>query len=480
MLIFAVHTLQRHAHRLPIHWVDDGDNNLDFAYKLSNWTAAANSSSTFSGALDFLNSYHYIMPSTGFLTGQGAVEEMRAGVSFWNKYGRTLYNAENGQLAYDPYYPNGTAREKPLLRTTSQPRMWNSMLNWAMGFFRPSFKAAPDQTIPTLGNWTDDFDVLVIPEGDTENNTLAAYDSCFNDYEEGIGDLGDSDLFNYLPVYLTEATKRLQEYAPPGFTFTVNNTYAMQSICAYEMQYIGQSDFCALFSADEWAGFENTLDIIYYYDYAWGNPTGRAQGIGYVQELLARLQNQYITASNSSVNATLTSNPRDFPLGRSFYADFSHDDIILSVLAAMSVDYYRDPPSLTQFPPDPHRHFNLAQLTPFGARLVTEVVGCTSADPPAVAQHRTAYYPGQHGYDAATAAHKFVRMRLNDGIVPLDSIRGDACEGRTDGFCALDRFVASQKDSYALSNYNYACFGNYTVADPTGGKDFDGAIREEQ
>lgn len=29
------------------------------------------------------------------------------------------------------------------------------------------------------------------------------------------------------------------------------------------------SDFCNLFTEDEWAGFEQTLDIEYYYDYAW-------------------------------------------------------------------------------------------------------------------------------------------------------------------------------------------------------------------
>lgn len=28
-----------------------------------------------------------------------------------------------------------------------------------------------------------------------------------------------------------------------------------------EYNYIGTSDFCSLFTADEWAGFENTLDM---------------------------------------------------------------------------------------------------------------------------------------------------------------------------------------------------------------------------
>lgn len=35
----------------------------------------------------------------------------------------------------------------------------------------------------------------------------------------------------------------------------------MQTICAYEVAYLTISDFCGLFTADEWAGFENTLDI---------------------------------------------------------------------------------------------------------------------------------------------------------------------------------------------------------------------------
>jgi hypothetical protein len=67
-------------------------------------------------------------------------------------------------------------------------------------------------------------------------------------------------------------------------------------------------------------------------------------------------------------------------------------------------------------------------------------------------------------------------MRLNNGIVPLASIRGGGCAGRTDGLCSLDDFLDSQKDAEALSNYQFACFGNYTVPDALSGKDYDGAI----
>jgi hypothetical protein len=218
------------------------------------------------------------------------------------------------------------------------------------------------------------------------------------------------------------------------------------------------------------------LSIEYYYDYSFGSPTGRAQGLGYQQELLARLTNQYITSSNSSINSSLTNNAADFPLGRPFYADFTHDDIIVSVLTSMSVDYFHEHPNLQQFPPDPERHFILSHMTPFGGRLITEVVGCGSANPEAVHDHRTYYYPTQYGYSPANATHKFIRMRLNNAVLPLNTIRGGFCEGRADGMCALDSFLASQWEAEKLANYQFSCFANYTIIDPPNGNDYDGYV----
>lgn len=338
--IEQAHTLQRHAQRFPTSFFDDGGNDENLAGKVANWTGSAK----FTGPLSFLNTYRYLLDES-YLTNVGANTEFAAGVSFWNRYGRLLYDAQPGQLAYEAAYSNGSARPKPVLRTTSQSRIWNSQINWALGFFGTSFQVTPD---PTLEGVNSAFDVVIITEGGTENNTLASYDSCINEAGNPIVEMGDLDLETYIPKYLATATQRLKQYVPSGFDWTVNDTYAMQSICAYETAYIGDSQFCGFFTLDEWAGFENTLDTEYYYDYAWGNPTGRAQGIGYLQELLARLQNQYIDVSDSSVNSTLDDNPASFPLGEAFYADFSHDDIIISVLTAMSMDYFKDAPDFSQ------------------------------------------------------------------------------------------------------------------------------------
>ncbi|KAE9363417.1 phosphoglycerate mutase-like protein [Stipitochalara longipes BDJ] len=475
--IESVQTLQRHAQRFPTSAIDDGANDQLFATKVFNFTSLSNSTGSFTGPLSFLNKYQYQIVDTGLLTGVGATTELASGVSFWNRYGRTLYNATVGQISYNATFPNGTARPPVVLRTTSQARIENSEINWALGFFGSSFSPVPN---PMFTNATKPYEVVIIPEGGTENNTLASYDSCFNYNNAIIGTLGDQDLFTYLPKYLTAATARLQKYAPAGFTLTVNDTYAMQSICAYENAYIGMSDFCSLFTADEWAGFENTLDIEYYYDYAFGNPTGRAQGLGYVQELLARLNHTLISSSSSSVNSTLDDNTTTFPTNQAFYADFSHDDIIVSVLTAISLDYIRDPPSLTQFPPNPNRHFILSHLTPFGARLITETIGCSSSNPAPVQKSRVSYTLGQYGYNSSNATYKFIRMRLNHGILPLITIRGGACgsstTGRVDGMCALEDFMRSQENSTAMANYDFSCFGNYTISDPTNGEDWDGVI----
>jgi hypothetical protein len=143
----------------------------------------------------------------------------------------------------------------------------------------------------------------------------------------------------------------------------------------------------------------------------------------------------------------------------------------------MSLEYLKDPVSLTEYPPNPNRHFILSHLTPFGARLVVEVIGCGESDPTAVSSTRTYTTPGQYGYNANNATHKFVRMRLNNGILPInEGIGSGGCEGREDGLCALDKFLESQQSAYELSNYDYACFGNYTVSNVTGGVDYNGAI----
>jgi len=117
---------------------EDGVNDEYFAAKVNNFTWG-NPSTAFTGPLAFLNSYDYIM-SEGLLTGLlGASAGFQAGGTFWNRCGRTLFNASLGHLAYNVTFQNGTSRPKPVLRTAGQSRIENSQINRALGFFGPTF-----------------------------------------------------------------------------------------------------------------------------------------------------------------------------------------------------------------------------------------------------------------------------------------------------------------------------------------------------
>jgi hypothetical protein len=94
----------------------------------------------------------------------------------------------------------------------------------------------------------------------------------------------------------------------------------------------------------------------------------------------------------------------------------------------------------------------------------TEKIGCVSDSPAARRKVATQYSNNQYGYSPSNAPYKFVRMRLNNGILPLNTIRGGACKvrGRTDGLCPLSNFVRSQAKASEMANYQFLCFGNFT------------------
>ena len=66
------------------------------------------------------------------------------------------------------------------------------------------------------------------------------------------------------------------------------------------------------------------------YDSAFGGPLSRAQGIGYIQELVARLTHTPIERHNSSTNSTLDDNSITFPLDHSLYVDATHEVVVLN------------------------------------------------------------------------------------------------------------------------------------------------------
>lgn len=54
-----------------------------------------------------------------------------------------------------------------------------------------------------------------------------------------------------------------------------------------------------------------------------------------------------------------------------------------------------------------------------------------------------------------------IRVVVNDGVVPLTGIEG--CPENKDGLCPVDTFVAAQKKIIAETDWNWSCYGNWTL-----------------
>ncbi|KAJ5896907.1 uncharacterized protein N7473_006306 [Penicillium subrubescens] len=446
-----VHVLHRHAERYPTNYPLDGEGMQDFAAKLTNYSKAHSGKAVASGPLKFLNNWKYVI-GEDILMETGAATEATSGAHFWIKYGRLLYRdnvaAWNSSLNV---YPNGTARPKPVFRTTSQSRILESARWWLSGFFGNS----------GANSSYEQYDLVIIPEVYPFNNTLASYESCPGDMTEG-----DNDAEVFISRYTKAAHARLASYLPKDFNLTAMDVLAMQNLCAYEVTSLGGSSFCSLFTEQEWKDFAYNVDVQYYGDYAYGSPTGRAQGIGYVLELAARLQQKLITSSDTSINYTYDDNTAQFPFGQPFYVDMSHDDIILSVISALGLEHFKYGPNGLPGDVDhapSNRTFSLSEMTPFGARFFSEIWTCprdTSFDEldPILYENPS--------LGSATHTTDYIRFLLNNAPLPLDGLVG--CEKAKNGFCPVERFLKAVPTLKKKAMYQEACFGNYTTGSQVG------------
>lgn len=293
--IVQLNMLSRHGSRYPT----TGSGASTFGTKHANLTGTAN----YTGELSFLNTWSYKLGAE-ILVPVGKQELFDSGVLHYYQYGHLYPN-------------NGT---KIIARSTTQDRMTKSAEYFLAGFFGLQ--------------WPMNVTLELIIESTTGiwNNTLAGYDNC-NNSNTYVNTGGNNATEQWASIYLANATARLAPLAP-GFNWTVTDSYNAQSLCAYETVGLGYSQFCGLFTYEEWQGYEYSIDINFAGNNAFQSPTGRAIGIGYVQEVLARLNKHTIDAPMAQLNFTLDNMTSTFPLNQSLYLDFSHDTNIMGILTA--------------------------------------------------------------------------------------------------------------------------------------------------
>lgn len=149
--------------------------------------------------------------------------------------------------------------------------------------------------------WINNATLELIIDDAPFNNSLAGYNACPNNNNAETA-AGSNASAEWISIYTVPAQERLNSLST-GFNWTATYVYDAQELCAYETVALGYSEWCDLFSYQEWLDFEQSIDLDFAGTYGFQSPTGRAVGIGYVEEVLARINHHLITTANGSDNS---------------------------------------------------------------------------------------------------------------------------------------------------------------------------------
>ncbi|KAG9075413.1 hypothetical protein FS749_012924, partial [Ceratobasidium sp. UAMH 11750] len=330
----------------------------------------------------------------------------------------------SGQIIAKKYPTLGTSK---FIRTAEKDRIVESSRWWRQGFEGGAFDVSvsnlpqPDLILDTANNTLD-------------INTCAAA-------EELDPEPGDIASLKWISTFAPPITRRLNKLLL-GANLNDKDTVSLMSLCGFDTAAKNgtASPWCGVFTKSEFRSYEYSVDLEKYYSKSYGSAYARSEGVGWVNELLARLTNSPVH-DNTTTNSTLDTNTVTFPIGRSaprIFADFSSDNNIAMILSATGI--LRDKNDLPVTGPIPQRRqFYVSKIVPFAGSTVVEKITCPATG-------------------AALNAGHYVRVLVNDAVVPLNF---PACGGlgAISGICPLRGFVESQAFARAGGNWT-SCFAN--------------------
>lgn len=314
----------------------------------------------------------------------------------------------SGKAFYERYI--GLAEKtEPFIRASGSDRVIMSSHNFTQGFYASRGESGDD--------YTDG--ILVIPEEPGINNTLS-HGTCssFEDNDE-IGDNSAQTAWGnkFLPPLRDRLNRNLHKAK-----LSLQETIYLMDLCPFNTvntpDGVGQSRFCDMFSTEDWRSYDYYMTLGKYYEYGNGNAMGPTQGVGYVNELVSRLTRKPVD-DHTTTNRTLDANPDTFPLDRALYADFSHDNTMVSIFSAMGL--YNSTSKLPKhhIVPAIRAHgYSSAWVVPFAARMYVEKLEC--------------------GATNEEKGEEYVRVLINDRVMEMETCGGDEY-----GRCKLEDFVES-------------------------------------
>ena len=356
---------------------------------------------SFQGTFAFLANYSYTLGADQ-LTELGKQEMVNSGRAFFSRY---------EDLAESSL---------PFVRASGQQRVIESAEAFNQGFHESKEAAGgtDDKGYP--------YNVVIISEAAGSNNTLD-HGLCTTFEASTIGSTAQS---KYASLFAPPITARLNANLPNA-DLNLTDTIFLMDLCPFETVASlssTSSPFCTLFTPTEWKQYDYYQTLGKYYGYGPGNPLGPTQGVGFVNELVARLIGKPVI-DHTSVNQTLDTNPKTFPLGRSLYADFGHDNDMTAVFAALGLYNHTTRLSTTRMMTlEEMKGYSAAWTVPFAARAYFEKLQCEGEE------------------------EEMVRVLVNGRVLPLE-----VCGGDVFGRCTLNTFVDSLDFAQAGGRWNQ-CF----------------------
>ncbi|KAF2091933.1 acid phosphatase [Saccharata proteae CBS 121410] len=318
---------------------------------------------------------------------------------------RQMYNSG---IKFFHRYPALSRKKHLFVRSSGESRVVESARNFTQGFHHALVK-------DSYSNLTADYpyDIVVISEDDGSNNTLS-HDLCtnFENEDDDVVDARGQGPWN--EIWLPPITARINAQLP-GANLTDKEISYMMDLCPFYTVADVQgklSQFCGIFFEEEWKQYDYYQSLGKYYHYGAGDPLGPTQGVGFANELIARLIHKPVQ-DHTSTNETLDSSAATFPIGSDsvLFADFSHDNDMTAIFFALGL--YNGTSSLdnTEIEEAPAvGGYSAAWTVPFAARLYVEGLTCGHSQ------------------------EEYIRFIVNDRVIPL------SCADR-DGKCKLQSYL---------------------------------------
>lgn len=243
-----VHMMARHAERYPTKAA--GRNQRAVVDKMKR------SDVQFSGALSFFNNWDL------FWTDDVVLEQLTSTGPFSGRLG-AFTTGVRLRTRYHHLFERAVASNRTSYWASGSQRVIETARHFALGFF--GLDASPH--------------LQVISEKKSRGaDTLTPGRTCLGnliDSQEGKAK-GYRLMGEYRNTYLPAIAARLS--ASTGVNFTTQDIFSMQEMCGFEITVRGRSDWCNVFTQEDFLAFEYARDILHYYRAGPGQKYAAAMG----------------------------------------------------------------------------------------------------------------------------------------------------------------------------------------------------------